>query len=95
MAVADRTLYAALMLCLPERIVRPLCLVCRDILKSQHGDAEVLDEASSSHSTPSIVTKAPPDAVSVDTDQAVFTEVVFAQAGPEQARVRYAFFAMM
>lgn len=94
MAVADRTLYAALMLCLPERIV---ILVCRDchILESQHDVAEVLDEASSSHSTPSIVTKAPPDAVSVDTDQAVFTEVVFAQAGPEQARERYAFFAMM
>ena len=88
-------LYAALMLCLPESIVRPLCLVCRDILESQHDDAEVLDKASSSHSMPTIVTKAHPDAVSVDTDQAVVTEVVFAQAGPEQARQRYAFIAVL
>ena len=50
-----------------------------------------MDEASSSPFKPSIVTNAILDAVSADTNQAVLTEVMFAQAGPEQAQERYAF----
>lgn len=60
------------------------------MLQGRGDNVQDVGEASSSPFKPSLVAKPSLDAVSADTNQAVLTEVIFTQGGPEQTRERYA-----
>lgn len=72
-------------------LAREYCLLCRDVFEDRDASANVLKEAPFSDLKPSVVIKAPHDAVSVDAKQALVPVVTLTRAGPEIAQERYAF----